>query len=169
MKYAFIEEQRQTKLIKDAWEDSGKIYGYRKLHGDLCDLREISCPNRVARLASLAVIRAQIGYKRRPGSYGGKPSVVVDNTLDRQFDVDAPGRFWGIDTTYIRTCEGFSYLAVVIDLYSRRVVALSWFARAHHCQVIDGQCNSASQLIWCCRIADGCLAQKTCRQSLGAF
>jgi len=44
----------------------------------------------VARLASLAGITAQIGYKRRPGGYGGKPSVVADNTLDRQVEVDAP-------------------------------------------------------------------------------
>ena len=57
---------------------------------DLCDLGETCCPNRVARLAKLAGIYAQIGYKRRPGKYGGKPSVVVDNTLDRQFDVEAP-------------------------------------------------------------------------------
>jgi NAD(P)-dependent dehydrogenase (short-subunit alcohol dehydrogenase family) len=44
----------------------------------------------VARLARLAGIRAEIGYKRKPGKYGGRPSVVVDNTLDRQFDVTAP-------------------------------------------------------------------------------
>lgn len=76
----------------------------------------------MARLARLAGIKAQIGYKRRPGSYGGKPSVVVDNTLDRQFDVEAPDRVWVTDITYIRTQEGFAYLAVVIDLYSRRVI-----------------------------------------------
>ena len=46
----------------------------------------------MARLARLAGIYAQIGYKRRPGKYGGKPSVVVDNTLDRQFDVEAPNK-----------------------------------------------------------------------------
>ena len=101
------EDKRQTDLIRDAWEDSGKIYGYRKLHDDLCDLGETSCPNRVARLASLAGIRAQIGYKRRPGMYGGKPSVAVDNTLDRQFDVDTPDQFWVTDITYIKTYEGF--------------------------------------------------------------
>jgi putative transposase len=124
-----VEDQRQTKLIKDAGEDSGKIYGYRKLHDDLCDLGETSCPNRVARLASLAGIRAQIGYKRRPGTYGGKPSVAVDNTLDRQFDVDAPDHFWVTDITYIKTYEGFSYLAVVIDLYSRRIVGWAMQSR----------------------------------------
>jgi putative transposase len=68
------------------------VYGYRKLHDDLLDQGETCCPNRVARLARLAGIKAQIGYKRRPGSYGGRPSVVVDNTLDRQFDVEAPDK-----------------------------------------------------------------------------
>jgi len=120
-----VEDKRQTDLLKDAWEDSGKVYGYRKLHDDLCDQGETCCPNRVARLARLAGIKAQIGYKRRAGKYGGKPSIVVNNTLDRQFNVDAPDRFWVTDITYIKTYEGFAYLAVVIDLYSRRVVGWS--------------------------------------------
>ena len=91
-------------------------HGYRKLHDDLLDHGETCCPNRVARLTRLAGIKAQIGYKRRPGSYGGKPSLAIDNTLDRQFDVGAPDRAWVTDITYIRTLEGFAYLAVVIDL-----------------------------------------------------
>ena len=124
-----VEDERQTELIKDAWEDSGKVYGYRKLHDDLCDQGETCCPNRVARLARLAGIKAQIGYKRRLGKYGGKPSVVVNNTLDRQFNVDAPDRFWVTDITYIKTYEGFSYLAVVIDLYSRKVVGWAMQSR----------------------------------------
>ena len=124
-----IEDKRQTDLLKEAWEDSGKVYGYRKLHDDLCDQGETCCPNRVARLARLAGIKAQIGYKRRPGKYGGKPSVVVNNTLDRQFNVDAPDRFWVTDITYIKTYEGFSYLAVVIDLYSHKVVGWAMQSR----------------------------------------
>ncbi|WP_436286229.1 DDE-type integrase/transposase/recombinase [Rhizobium sp. LjRoot258] len=76
----------------------------------------------MARLTRLAGIKAQIGYKRRPGVYGGRPSVVVDNTLDWRFDVKAPDRAWVTDIIYIRTCEGFVYFAVVIDLYSRRVI-----------------------------------------------
>jgi len=123
------EDARQTELIRKAWKDSGKVYGYRKLHDDLLDQGETCCPNRVARLAGLADIRAQIGYKRRPGVYGGKPSVIVDNTLDRQFNVAAPDRVWVTDITYIRSVEGFTYLAVVIDLYSRRVVGWSMQGR----------------------------------------
>ena len=124
-----IEDKRQTDLLKETWEDSGKVYGYRKLHDDLCDQGETCCSNRVARLARLAGIKAQIGYKRRPGKYGGKPSVVVNNTLDRQFNVDAPDRFWVTDITYIKTYEGFSYLAVVIDLYSRKVIGWAMQSR----------------------------------------
>jgi len=119
------EDERQTKLIRAAWRDSGKVYGYRKLHDDLADMGESCCPNRIARLSRLAGIRAQIGYKRRPGHYGGKPSLAVDNTLDRRFDAEAPDKAWVTDITYIRTHEGFAYLAVVIDLFSRRVVGWS--------------------------------------------
>ena len=85
--------------------------------------------NRVARLASLAGIAAQIGYKRRPGRYGGKPAVVADNTLDRQLEVHMPDRVWVTDITYIKTYEGWSYLAVVIDLFSRRIVGWSMQSR----------------------------------------
>lgn len=138
------EDARQTKLIRRAWNDSGKVYGYRKLHDDLLDQGESCCPNRVARLTRLAGIKAQIGYKRWPGSYGGKPSLVVDNTLDRQFDVAAPDRAWVTDITYIRTLEGFAYLAVVIDLYSRRVVGWSMQSR----QTTDAVLQALHMAVW---------------------
>jgi len=124
-----LEDARQTELIQQAWADSGKVYGYRKLADDLRDVGETCSENRVARLASIAGIAAQIGYKRRPGRYGGKPAVVADNTLDRQFEVNAPDRVWVTDITYIKTHEGWSYLAVVIDLFSRRVVGWSMQSR----------------------------------------
>jgi putative transposase len=123
------DDRRQTELIRTAWSESGKVYGYRKLHDDLADMGEVCCPNRVARLARLAGIRAQIGYKRRPGQYRGKPSPAVDNTLDRRFEVEAPDTVWVTDITYIRTHEGFAYLAVVLDLFSRRIVGWSMQAR----------------------------------------
>ncbi len=124
-----LEDKRQAGLLKRAWDDSGKVYGYRKLHDDLQDQGETCCPNRVARLARMAGIKAQIGYRRRSGTYGGKPSFAVNNTLDRQFDVTVPDTVWVTDITYIKTNEGFAYLAVVIDLYSRRVVGWSMQSR----------------------------------------
>ena len=116
----------------------------RKLHDDLVDQGETCCPNRVARLAKLAGIKAQIGYKRRPGHYGGKPSLAVDNTLDRQFDADAPDRAGVTDISYIRTLEGFAYLAVVIDLYSRRVVGWSVQGR----QTTDVALQALLMAVW---------------------
>ncbi len=117
-----LNDQRQTVLVKKAWKDSGKVYGYRKIHDDLIDMGEAVSENRVARLARLSGIQAQIGYKKKPGIYGGKPSIVVDNTLDPQFTIETPDRAWVTDITYLRTHEGFAYLCVVIDLFSRRVV-----------------------------------------------
>ena len=67
-----VEDQRQTKLIKEAWEESGKVYGYRKLHDDQ---GETVCPNRVARLARVAGISPD-RHKRRPDKFGGKPSIA---------------------------------------------------------------------------------------------
>ena len=47
------EDARQTELIRKAWEESGKVYGYRKLHDDLLDRGETICPNRVARFGQV--------------------------------------------------------------------------------------------------------------------
>ncbi|MCA0417729.1 MAG: IS3 family transposase [Proteobacteria bacterium] len=120
------------------------FYGYRKLHDDLLDQGETSCANRIARLARLAGIKAQIGYRRRPGSHGGKPAVVVDNTLARRFDVDAQDKAWVTDITYIRTQEGFAYLAGVIDLFSRRVIGWSLQSR----QVTDVVLQALLMAVW---------------------
>ncbi len=68
----------------------------------------------------------------------------VDNTLDRQFDVDAADRVWVTDITYIRTLEGFAYLAVVIDLYSRRVVG--WSLRSR--QTTDVVLHALLMAVW---------------------
>jgi len=64
---------------------------------------------------------------------------VVDNTLGRQFDVEAPDRVWVTDITYIRTQEGFTDLAVVIDLYSRCVIGWSMQSRQTTDVVLQAQ------------------------------
>ena len=53
-----MEDKRQTKMLLNAWTDSGKVYGYRKLHDDLLEQGESICANRVARLTQLAGIKA---------------------------------------------------------------------------------------------------------------
>ncbi len=138
------EDARQTELIRRAWKDSGKVDGYRKLHDDLLDQGEACCPNRVARLPRQAGTKAQIGYKHQPGAYGGRPSMVIDNTPDRQFDVEIPDRAWVTDIAYIRTLEGFGYLAVVIDLYSHRLICWSMQSR----QTTDVVLQALLMAVW---------------------
>lgn len=83
-----LEEARRTTLVKTAWQDGRKAYGYLKTCDDLVDMGETASENRGTGLARLAGVQAQIGYKKKPGVSGGKPSIVVHNRLGRQFAVD---------------------------------------------------------------------------------
>ena len=119
------EDARLSGLIKQSWLESGGVYGYRKVHRDLRELGEHSGRNRVARLMRREELRSQTGYHRRPWTRTGDPSVIAPNHLNQQFDVKAPNEAWVTDITYIRTLEGWLYLAVVLDLFSRQVVGWS--------------------------------------------
>ncbi|HBO3199758.1 IS3 family transposase [Pseudomonas aeruginosa] len=119
------EDQRLLGLIKHSWLESGGVYGYRKIHDDLRELGEACGKHRVARLMRLEGLRSQTGYRRRPGRYGGKPPAASPNHLERRFNVTEPNKVWVTDITYIRTYEGWLYLAVVLDLFSRQVIGWS--------------------------------------------
>ncbi len=120
-----IEDRRLLGPIKQSWLESGTVYGYRKVLDDLRDLGERCGKNRVYRMMRQEGIRAQIGYRRRPAPRGGTTAVVAPNHLQQQFDVVAPNRVWVTDITYIRTHEGWLFLSVVLDLFSRQVVGWS--------------------------------------------
>jgi putative transposase len=123
------EDERLLGLIKHSWLESGCVYGYRKIHSDLKDIGETCSKHRVARLMKQGGMRAQVGYRRKPGSYGRKPAHVAENVLDRSFSPEAPNQSWVTDITYIKTHEGWLYLAVVLDLYSRAVIGWSMSSR----------------------------------------
>ena len=125
------DDARVLGLIKQHWMESGGVYGYRKITRDLRDRGESCGKHRTARLMRKEGLRAQVGYRRRPGIRGGRPAVVASNQLDRQFDPSAANQAWVTDITYIRTHEGWLYLAVVLDLYSRKVVGWAMQSRMH--------------------------------------
>ena len=131
-----IEDERLTGLIKQFWLESGGIYGYRKIHRDLRDIGERCGKHRVRRLMRLAGLRAQVGY-RRPRQKSGPASVVAPNRLQQQFNVAEPNEAWVSDITHIRTHEGWLYLAVIVDLYSRRVIGWSMQSRIKKELVLD--------------------------------
>lgn len=100
------------------------MYGYRKLHSDLQYIGEKCGINRVHKLMKKEGIKALVGY-RKPRHRGGNQHVVVPNRLQREFNPDAPDNAWVTDITYIKTHEGWLYLAVVLDLFSRKIVGWS--------------------------------------------
>jgi len=74
-------------------------------------------------------LRSQTGYMRRKGHYSGQAQLDAPNTLARQFNTFAPNTSWVTDITYIRTYEGWLYLSVVIDLFSRQIVGWAMKSR----------------------------------------
>jgi putative transposase len=72
-------------------------------------------------------IRAVGGYRTRHRS-ASKPSELVPNVLLRNFDVTSPNKAWVTDITYVRTWQGWLYLAVVMDLFSRMIIG--WATRS---------------------------------------
>jgi putative transposase len=120
-----IEDARLLRLIKQFWMESGFAYGYRNITRDLKEHGEACGKNRIHRIMHAAGIASQRGYKRHPGFGGGNISHAAPNTLDRQFEVQEPNRVWVTDFTYIRTYEGWLYVTVVLDLFSRQVVGWS--------------------------------------------
>jgi len=123
-----VADDRLTVLIKQFWLDSGAVYGYRKIHQDLREFGEGCGPNRVHRLMQLAELKAQVGY-RKPRHKGGRVSIVYPKRLQRQFTTMSPDEVWVTDVTHIRRHEGWLYMAVVIDLFSRKVVGWSMHSR----------------------------------------
>lgn len=119
-----VEDQRLLELIRASNVASGGVYGSPRVFLDLREIGEGCGKNGVARLMKLAQIRALRGYKA-PRPVKGRPSVVAPNRLNRAFTVEKPNIAWVTDITYIRTWQGWLYLAVVVDLFSRKVIGWS--------------------------------------------
>lgn len=113
------DNHRLLTLIRDSYSLSGGVYGYRRVHGALNEIVEICGKNRVGRIMLLNRIKAVRGYK------APQPSVVAPNRVQRQFTVVRANQVWVTDITYIRTWQGWLYLAVVIELFARNVVGWS--------------------------------------------
>jgi putative transposase len=119
-----IEDERLLELIRESYMASGRIYGSPRVLLDLREAGEYIGRKRVARIMREHGIRAIRGYKT-PRHLVSVPSVIAPNLLQRQFTVERPDVAWVTDITYIRTWQGWLYLAVVMDLYSRMIIGWS--------------------------------------------
>ena len=115
-----------TDKIKAAHEQSRRTYGSPRVAAQLRSEGESVSVNTVAKLMRRAGIRVTPCKRFVPRTTESDPSHrAAGNTLDRQFDAELPNRKWACDITYVPTLAGWLYLAVVIDLCSRRVVGWS--------------------------------------------
>jgi putative transposase len=119
-----LEDQRLLELIRDSHQASGKSYGSPRILLDLREIGERCGKHRVARLMKTHNIKALLGYKTHP-YLGGRPSLVAPNKLQRAFSVGQADVAGVTDITYIRTWQGWLYLAIVLDLFSRKVIGWS--------------------------------------------
>lgn len=126
-----LEDARLLRLIRASYTASHGIYGAPRVFLDLREAGETCSKHRVARLMRANGLRALHGYRTRRWSVG-KPAHLVPNLLQRQFTVTRRNKAWVTDMTYIRTWQGWLYLAVVIDLFSRRVIG--WSTRGTMCR-----------------------------------
>ena len=120
------EDARLLRLIRASFAASQGIYGAPRVFLDLREAGETCSKHRVARLMREHQLRAVHGYRTHRWSVS-KPAVLIPNLLQRQFTVSHPNKAWATDITYIRTWQGWLYLAVVMDLFSRKIVG--WAAR----------------------------------------
>ena len=117
-----IEDRRFGLEVTAVFKDRNGRYGSPRVHAELTKSGQRIGRHRVAR------IMRQRGLKARPRrrfvttTDSTHSLAVAPNLLDRQFVVDAPNRVWLGDVTYLPTSNGWLYLAVLLDLYSRRVV-----------------------------------------------
>lgn len=121
-------ERHNAKLlqaIKDSHEASDRTYGSPRVVLDLLDAGLACSENRVARLMKAAGIKARHKRRRAPGQVDEAVHAIAPNLLDRQFEATGPNQKWAADFTYVWTGEGWLFVAVVLDLYSRRVVGWS--------------------------------------------
>jgi putative transposase len=115
------ENERLVEQIRHFWNERDGVYGSPRIFIDLRENGETCGKNRVAKLMREHGITAITRSKRRPGSYM-KPEQASSNNLDGEFDQDELDTAWATDITYICTWEGWLYLAVVMDLSSRRII-----------------------------------------------
>ncbi len=108
--------------IRARFAASNGTYGSPRMHVDLCEDGLTIGRHRTARLMRDNALKAN--QKRRfkkttDSNHGGS---IAANLLDQDFTCDGPDRKWGVDISYVWTAEGWLYLAIVLDLFSRRII-----------------------------------------------
>jgi putative transposase len=134
---AEVRREELTDEVKAIHAEVKARYGSPRIHAELVAKGHACSVNFVAKVMREAGIGARTKRKFRQTTDSNHAHPVADNILDREFNPDAPNASWVADVTYIPTREGWLYLAVVEDLFSRRVVGWSMDATMTSRLVVD--------------------------------
>lgn len=119
------EDRRLEVEIRSEFRKSRETYGRVRMHRRLQE-RGIRCsPKRLARIMREAGLKPKKARRFRRTTQAAESHPKAPNILERDFTVEAPNMAWVGDITYLWTLEGWLYLAVVLDLFSRRVIGWS--------------------------------------------
>ena len=116
------ENRELTARIHHFHQRSKAIYGSPKIHKDLVADGQSCSVNRVARLMNQAGIKSKLSRQFVITTNSRNTAAPAPDLLQRHFSVDKPDTAWVSDTTFIATREGWLFLAVILDLFSRQVI-----------------------------------------------
>jgi len=120
-----IENEFLVDKIKYYHQQSNGKYGSPRIYHDLKDAKIPCSLNRVTRLMKENNIQAKMKKRFKVTTISNHNHPIADNILDRNFSVEEKNSTWVSDITYISTTEGWLYLCIVMDLYSRLIVGWS--------------------------------------------
>jgi transposase InsO family protein len=120
-----IEDRQYLRQIKSIHKEVRETYGSPRMHAELIAQGHSIGRGRVERLMSSNAIQAKQARRNKRVYKLRSAQISVGNILDRQFYASAPNKKWVSDITFIETREGWLYLAIVLDLYSRAIVGWS--------------------------------------------
>jgi putative transposase len=119
------ENEILSQQIQQIYQASRETYGSPRIHASLVAKGFQVGRQRVVRLMAKLGICVRPKRKFKFTTDSGHDLPIAENVLDRDFTTSEPDRSWVADLTYVWTTEGWLYLAVIIDLFSRRVVGWS--------------------------------------------
>ena len=123
------QDAKLTAQIRTIHEQSRATYGAPRVQAELADLGVHTARKRVARLMRAAGLRGVSRRKWVTTTRRDRNARPAPDLVERQFRADGPDRLWVADITYVPTAAGFLFLAVVLDVWSRRVVG--WAMESH--------------------------------------
>jgi putative transposase len=119
------ENERLLEKIKAAHKASRATYGSPRIHAELCSQGESCSRKRVAKIMKKAGIEAKMKKRFKVTTKANPNAKAAPNLLKQDFAADAPNQRWVADFTYVATAEGWLYVAIVLDLFSRKIVGLA--------------------------------------------